>query len=71
MTCPGPSLGNDMHVAFDTRFTKDDKRVQRDWATWDLDAMPLKICPVIRVDTSRPVDIAPLTRLVREVICPA
>ncbi len=47
---------------------EDDKRLQRDWATWELDAVPLEICPTIRVDTSRPVDIAPLTRLIREVI---
>ncbi len=38
----------------------DDARLRTDWDTWEAQARPLDLCPVLRVDTSRPVDVETL-----------
>lgn len=36
------------------------RRLAEDWDTWAVQAEPLALTPVIRVDTSHPVDLRPL-----------
>lgn len=48
----------------------DARRLARDWDEWAAGAEPLALTPVLRVDTSRPVDLLPLAAAVRDLVNP-
>jgi predicted kinase len=50
---------------------EDARRLAENWDDWAARAEPLALTPVLRVDTSRPVDPGPLARAVRQELAAA